>query len=114
MRVGNRPFLAKTPFVPGYAILGTVDAVGDGVTQVAVGDRVAALTNFGGHAEYIYWGAEQLVHVPKTLDPAEAVVLILNYVVAYQTLHHVAGVKSGDKILIIGASGAEKACQCWR
>ena len=51
VRVGNRPFLAKTPFVPGYSILGVVNAIGDSVTKVAVGERVAALTNFGGYAE---------------------------------------------------------------
>jgi NADPH:quinone reductase-like Zn-dependent oxidoreductase len=46
-RIGNRPFLPKIPFVPGYTILGVVDAIGEGVTNVAVGDPVAALTNFG-------------------------------------------------------------------
>ncbi len=105
VRVGNRPFLAKTPFIPGYSILGEVEATGAGITQVTVGDRVVALTNFGGHAEVIYWPAADLVHVPPALDPAEAVVLILNYLVAYQTLHRVAQVKAGDKVLIIGASG---------
>lgn len=105
VRVGNRPFLAKPPYVPGYSILGEVDAVGEGVAQVTVGDRVAALTQFGGYAEYIYLPEDELVQVPKILDPAEAVVLILNYVVAYQTLHRVAGVQTGDKVLIIGASG---------
>ncbi|MBN1428806.1 MAG: zinc-binding dehydrogenase [Anaerolineae bacterium] len=104
-RVGNRPFLPKTPFLPGYAILGMVDAVGEGVTEVAVGDRVAALTNFGGYAEYIYWKAKQLVHVPEKLDPAEAVVLILNYLVPLQVMHTVVRVKPGDRVLIIGASG---------
>jgi NADPH:quinone reductase-like Zn-dependent oxidoreductase len=104
-RIGNRPFLPKIPFVPGYTILGAVDAIGEGVTNVAVGDRVAALTNFGGYAEYIFLGEEQLVHVPTTLDPAEAVVLILNYLVAYQVLHRIAQVKPDDKVLIVGASG---------
>ncbi|MEW6403544.1 MAG: alcohol dehydrogenase catalytic domain-containing protein [Chloroflexota bacterium] len=64
VRVGNRPFLAKPPFVPGYSILGTVNEIGEGVTGFAAGDRVAALTTFGGHAEYIYLSAEKLVHVP--------------------------------------------------
>jgi NADPH:quinone reductase-like Zn-dependent oxidoreductase len=105
VRKGDRPFLAKVPFTPGYSILGVVDAIGEGVANVAVGDRVAALTNFGGHAETIYWNAEELVHVPETLDPAKAVVLILNYLVAYQVLHRVAQVESGDKVLIVGASG---------
>jgi NADPH:quinone reductase-like Zn-dependent oxidoreductase len=105
VRKGERPFLPKVPFTPGYAVLGVVDAVGEGVTAVAMGDRVAALTNYGGYAEYITWDAEELVHVPETLDPAKAVVLILNYLVAYQILHRVAQVEPGDKVLIIGASG---------
>ena len=105
VRVGNRPFLAKPPFIPGYSFLGLVDAVGKEVENVAVGDLVAALTNFGGYAEYIYWDAKQLVHVPAGLDPAEAVVLILNYLVPLQVMHTVVQVKPGDRVLIIGASG---------
>ncbi len=105
VRVGNRPWLAEPPYTPGYSILGIVDEIGPGVTRVARGETVVALTQVGGHAEYIYLDAESLVHVPSTLDPAEAVTLVLNYLVAYQTLHRVAQVKPGDKILIIGASG---------
>lgn len=105
VRKGNRPWLADTPYTPGYSILGIVDELGDDVTNVARGERVVALTQFGGHAEYIYWEAKQLVHVPPNLDPAMAVTLVLNYLVAYQTLHRVAQVKPGDKILVIGASG---------
>jgi len=105
VRIGNRPFLAKVPFVPGYSILGIVERIGEGVTRVAEGDRVVALTQFGGHAEYIFLGEEQLVHAPATLDPAEAVVLVLNYLVAYQVLHRVTRVKPADKVLIVGASG---------
>jgi NADPH:quinone reductase-like Zn-dependent oxidoreductase len=104
-RIGNRPFLPKIPFVPGYSILGVVDAIGEGVTNVTVGERVAALTNFGGYAEYIHLDEQKLVHVPTTLDPAAAVVLILNYVVAYQVLHRSARVEPADTLLIIGASG---------
>jgi NADPH:quinone reductase-like Zn-dependent oxidoreductase len=104
-RYGHTPIAPKVPFVPGYAIIGVVDALGEGVTNAAVGDRVAALTVFGGYAEYIFLGQEELIPVPVTLDPAEAVTLILNYVVAYQVLHRSARVKAGDKVLIIGASG---------
>ncbi|MFN2223301.1 MAG: medium chain dehydrogenase/reductase family protein [Candidatus Promineifilaceae bacterium] len=105
IRKGNRPFLAKIPFTPGYACIGTVEAVGENVVDVAVGDRVAALTNYDSHAEVLYWDAQELVHVPESIDPAEGVTLILNYLVAYQILHRVAQVKAGDKVLIIGASG---------
>ncbi len=104
-RKGELSFAPKIPFVPGYEMMGTVDAVGEGVTNVAVGDRVAALIGHGGYSEYIYLGKEHLVHVPTTLDSAEAVTLILNYVSAYQMLHRTAKVKAGDKVLIIGASG---------
>jgi NADPH:quinone reductase-like Zn-dependent oxidoreductase len=104
-RYGRSPFTLKIPFVPGYAIIGVVDAIGEGVARAAVGDRVAALTTLGGYAEYIFLGEKQLIPVPAALDPAEAAPLILNYIVAYQTLHRIAKVKAGDKVLIIGASG---------
>jgi NADPH:quinone reductase-like Zn-dependent oxidoreductase len=99
------PLGQKVPFVPGYSVIGVVDALGAGVTEVAVGDRVGALTVVGGYAEYLYWKCDRLIPVPTTLDPAEAVTLILNYIVAYQAMHRSAKVKDGDKVLIIGASG---------
>jgi NADPH:quinone reductase-like Zn-dependent oxidoreductase len=104
-RYGRSPFTLKIPFIPGYAIIGVVDAIGEGFTHAAVGDRVAALTTLGGYAEYIFLGEKQIIPVPAALDPAEAAPLILNYIVAYQTLHRTAKVKAGDKVLIIGASG---------
>jgi NADPH:quinone reductase-like Zn-dependent oxidoreductase len=99
------PLGQKFPFVPGYSVIGTVDAVGEGVTEVIVGDRVGALTVVGGYSEYLYWKSDRLIPVPATVDPAEAVTLILNYIVAYQSLHRSAKVKARDKVLIIGASG---------
>jgi len=104
-RYGLSPFVPKFPFVPGYAIVGIVDALGEGVHSVAVGDRVAALTRLGGYAEYIYLAQQKLFPVPATLDPAEAVALILNYIVAFQSLHRSAKVNAGDAVLLIGASG---------
>lgn len=105
IRTGNRPFLKKPPYVPGYAFIGTVDATGEGVRNVKVGERVAGLTQYDSHAEFIYWDANELAPVPTSLDPAEAVTLILNYLVAYQILHRVAKAKAGEKALLVGASG---------
>lgn len=105
MRYGYYPYAPKIPFVPGYEIVGLVDAVGANVSRVAVGDRVAALTVYGGYAEYLYRSADELVHVPTALDAAEAVTLILNYVTAYQMLHRSAKVQAGHKVLMTGASG---------
>ena len=104
-RYGYSPFSPKVPFAPGYEIVGVVEAIGEGVTRVGVGERVAALTGHGGYTEVIYLGQEQLVPVPPSLDPAEVAVLVLNYVSACQMLHRLAKVKAGDKALVIGASG---------
>ena len=104
-RYGVSLFSPKTPFVPGYEMMGIVEAVGDGVTKVAVGDCVAALIGHGGYTEIIYITEEHLVPVSPSIDPAEVVAVVLNYVTAYQMLHRVAKVKPGDRVLINGASG---------
>jgi NADPH:quinone reductase-like Zn-dependent oxidoreductase len=104
-RIGASLLAPRVPFVPGYEILGVIDALGTGVTNFKTGDRVAALTGHGGYAEYITLAKDRLVPVPSSLDVAEAVTLILNYVTAYQMLHRVAKVKNGQQILAIGASG---------
>ena len=103
-RYGQTPFPTKVPFTPGYAIVGLTDAVGAGVTQANLDDRVAALTVYGGYAEYIYLPEKKLIPVSQSLDVAQVVPLILNYIVAYQTLHRSAKVKTGDAVLIIDSS----------
>jgi NADPH2:quinone reductase len=105
MRRGYYPFAPPIPFVPGYEVLGEVDAIGEGVVGLAVGQRVAALTVFGGYAEYVYREAEHWVPVPDGLDDAEAVSLVLNYVTAYQMLHRSARVEKGQQALVTGAAG---------
>lgn len=103
---GRIPFVTKPfPFVPGYAIVGVVDAVGDEVTDTTEGDRVAALTVYGGYSEYVYLDEAELVPVPAGLDPVKVAPLLLDYLVAYQTLHRSAQVEDGDTVLVIGASG---------
>ena len=99
------PLGPKPPFVPGYSVVGEVDALGDGVSEVSIGERVGALTVTGGYSEYLYWKSSRLIPVPASLDPIEEVALILNYIVAYQALHRSARVRVGEKALIIGASG---------
>ena len=105
MRYGNYIFSPKIPFVPGYEIIGLVDAVGEEVTGVSVGQRIAALTVHGGYSEYIYLPPEELVPVPQELDAVAALSLILNYVTAYQMLYREAHIQPGQTVLITGASG---------
>jgi NADPH:quinone reductase-like Zn-dependent oxidoreductase len=105
MRHGLYPKTPPFPFVPGYDIVGDIDALGPEVTQFAIGQRVAALTMTGGYAQYTLVPAEHLVPVPDQLDPAEAVSLVLNYVTAYQMLHRFGKLREGQRLLVHGAAG---------
>lgn len=105
MRHRLYPKTPPFPFAPGYDIVGEIDALGEGVQNFAIGQRVAALTMIGGYAQYTIVPAAHLVPVPANLDPAEAVSLVLNYVTAYQMLHRFAHVHPGQSLLIHGAAG---------
>lgn len=105
-RYGCSPFPPKTPFTPGYSVVGEIEAIGqNGILPYKIGDRVAALTVYGGYSEVVYFPVRRLIPVPAALDPTQVVPLILNYIVAYQTMHRVAQVQAGQTALIIGASG---------
>src|SRR5215470_4190491 len=93
------------PYTPGYDVVGHVDAVGDGVREAAVGDRVAVLTMFGGYARYVCVPSSWLVPIPEHLDASEAVAIILNYTTAWQMLRRVARLRGGETVLVYGASG---------
>jgi NADPH:quinone reductase-like Zn-dependent oxidoreductase len=96
----------KPPFTPGYDLVGVVDALGDGVSDLRVGQRVAAMTVVGAYSEYLCVRADWLTPAPESLDPAEAVCLVLTYTTAYQMLHRVAKVQPGRQILVQAAGGA--------
>ncbi len=96
----------RLPLTLGYDVVGRIDAVGPGVTQWRVGDRVADLTQLGGNASHLVRPAATLVRVPQGLDAAQAEPLILSYMTAYQALFREARVQPGDHVLILGASGA--------
>lgn len=96
----------KPPFVMGYDVVGDVDQVGEGVTGLAIGDRVADMTVVGSNATYRLLKAKNLTRVPLGVDPAEAATLILSWMTAYQLLHRSAKVKKGDRVLVHGAGGA--------
>lgn len=105
MRKGVYPGAPRMPFVPGYDIVGTVDALGPGVAGFAIGQRVAALTTTGGYTTCITLPAAALIPVPDGIDPAVAVSTLLNYVTAYQLLHREAHVRAGERVLVHGAAG---------
>lgn len=102
---GKYSFASKIPFVPGYEIAGSVDAIGSGVTGFKIGERVAALTVYGGFAEYLVRMAEHFVPIPDAVSDTEAAAVILNYVTAWQMIHRVARVRAGQTALVTGAAG---------
>ena len=105
MRRGISPGMPRLPFTPGYDMVGVIDAVGVGVRAFSPGQTVAAVTTVGSYSQYICISTEFLVVVPEGVDPVEASCLPLNYLTAYQMLHRIAKVKSGQRILVYGAAG---------
>jgi NADPH2:quinone reductase len=105
MREGIHPETPTLPFTPGWDLVGVVDRLGDGVSGIEPGRIVAALPIIGAYAEFVCLPQEELVPVPPGVDAAEAVSLVLNYVTAYQMMHHSAKVRPGQRALIHGASG---------
>ena len=104
-RQGVHPETPKTPFTPGWDLVGTVELTGEGVTGIEPGQTVAAMPIHGAYTKYICLPKEKLVSVPAGLDPAESVSLILNYITAYQMMHRTAKVEQGRRILVHGAAG---------
>lgn len=104
-REGIHPETPRVPYTPGWDLAGLVDRLGPGTSGFQPGQFVAAMPIHGAYAGYVCLKQEELVPMPAGLDPAESVCLLLNYVTAYQMLHHCAKVRPGQSILIHGASG---------
>lgn len=102
---GKYRYAPKLPLVPGYEIAGVVEAIGAGVTGFEVGERVAALTVYGGFAELITRDAEHFLPIPDDVSDRDAAAVILNYGTAWQMIHRTAKVKPGESALVTGASG---------
>jgi NADPH2:quinone reductase len=104
-REGVHPETPRVPYTPGWDLVGIVDQIGKGASGFELGQAVAAMPIRGCYAQYVCLPQHKLIPVPTSLDPAEAVALVLNYITAYQMLHHSAKVKPGQRVLIHGASG---------
>jgi len=101
------------PNSPGADVVGKIHRINKQVEQKLgfnVGDRVIALTKYGGNARYLGLDADQLVKVPEHVDPAEAACLAETYLTAFQTLHYGQsygqryrkGSLKGKSVLILG------------
>ena len=102
------------PLIPGVDLVGKVQTIDSRTAKhykLKQGDRVISLIKWGGNSRYTRISPEQLVRVPESLDPAEAVCLAETYLAAFQVLHHGQRIGlrykqqslAGKSILVIGA-----------
>jgi NADPH:quinone reductase len=102
-RTGLYPL--QTPFTLGQEAAGVVDAVGEGVTEVKKGDRVAYAMVLGSYAEYAVVPAWRLVSVPSSIDAKTAAALMLQGMTAHYLTRSTYPLKKGETALIHAAAG---------
>lgn len=93
------------PITPGFEVAGTVAAIGEGVKHVKVGQKVIAITFFGGYSTHVIAKERFILPMPDFLSFAEAASLPTVFLTAYYALFELAHVKEGDKVLIHSAAG---------
>ncbi|OLZ65068.1 quinone oxidoreductase [Streptomyces sp. IMTB 2501] len=93
------------PYVPGVEVSGRVRALGAGVTDLAVGQEVVALTQGGAYAEVVAAEATSVFPVPAGLDLRTAATLPAVLPTAYALVHTVGRLQSGESVLVQGAAG---------
>jgi NADPH2:quinone reductase len=98
-------FKPARPFAPGGEISGVVKSVGEGVTNVKVGDRVLGNTGWGGMAEELSLEASRLVPIPDAMPFDEAAAFLMTYGTSYYGLKDRGFLKPGQTLLVLGAAG---------
>ena len=104
MRIAGMGFRGPKDRVPGRDLAGTIAAVGSGVTRFAVGDEVYGVGR-GTFAEYAVALEDKLAHKPASLSFEEAAVVRISAATALQALTDHGRLESGQRVLVIGASG---------
>ncbi|WP_309602660.1 quinone oxidoreductase [Sphingomonas sp.] len=100
------------PFIPGVEGAGVVEAIGDGVTNVAVGDRVAYAGPIGSYAELRLIDAVQLVTLPAAIDFDTAAGMMLQGLTVDMLINRVRPLSSGETILVHAAAGGVGLILC--
>ncbi|TXH06407.1 MAG: NADPH:quinone oxidoreductase family protein [Nevskiaceae bacterium] len=98
-------FKPSLPFAPGGECAGVVERVGDKVKHLKPGMRVIALTGHGAFAQQVVADARMLVPVPDDFDFVIASAFMMTYGTSYHALKDRAALKSGETLLVLGASG---------
>jgi NADPH2:quinone reductase len=103
---GKYQFLPERPFIPGKGPAGIVTAVGESVTRLRVGDRVLAMAEHGGYAETVTVGESNCYRLPASMSLTDAAAMALVYDTSWFALRDRARYKTGETVLVLGASGA--------
>lgn len=103
-RAGKYPMKPGMNPIPGLEVAGEVVAVGNGVSTFAVGDRVCALTNGGGYAEYCAVPAGQVLPIPEGLDWIQAAAIPETFFTVWANLFGLGGASRGQRALIHGGT----------
>lgn len=98
-------FKPPRPFSPGAELAGVVEALGQGVTGLKVGDRVIAVPGWGGLVERIAVRADAVVKMPDGMSFEEGAALLMTYGTSYYALKDRAQLKAGESLLVLGAAG---------
>ncbi len=93
------------PFSPGMEICATVDALGAGVDNLQVGQRIASYSGVGGLAEYTCIPAATCVAVPDDMPDIEVAAFLVAYGTSHVALDYKAHMRAGETLLVLGASG---------
>jgi len=93
------------PFIPGAEVAGQIDAVGAGVDERKVGQRVVAFVGLGGFAEKVCVDARQTVPLPSAVSDEVAAGFTLTYATSQHALVDRAQLKAGETLLVLGAAG---------
>lgn len=93
------------PFAPGGEVAGVVDALGDGVKGIAIGDRVLALCGYGGFATHLIVAADRCVKFPDTMPFDHAAAFVFTYGTSHHALKDRAQLRAGETVLVLGAAG---------
>jgi len=93
------------PFTLGMEICGTVESLGEGVTHLKKGQRVAVYAGFGGLAEYGCYDARACVPVPDAMSDVQAAAFLIAYGTSHVGLDYRARLQPGERLLVLGASG---------
>lgn len=104
-RMGLYPDAPPLPTVVGYEVAGVVDRVGEGVDGFREGDRVGALTRFGGYADVVCAPVMQVSRLPDALSFQKAAAIPVNYLTAWIMLVHLGCVREGDRVLVHAVAG---------